>query len=363
MQGAAPSPGAGPGVVARLGMAITAPRWALAVADLPAHAGRSGTDLIRMLGALLLSVHTRRIVAAVWLATAVGFMAGLRGVAAVLSQALTVDLAFLVVATLAMWLGAGPRRSLGRAFDQVCVAALPMVSLEIVATAVTRGLDVAVPRAVTLGLTGLAFGWAGALVALGWRQVRQVQPRQVQVPPAVIARGRRAGAAILVLAVAGLAINTVWVVRNADLLRPMTPGDPAPQFVLPEVGPDGALGAAVALESTRGKVVVVDFWATWCGPCLEAMPALARLRGALGADGEVLAINLDDPRKAREVIDRLAPGMRVLFDHSGGTATRYGVGPIPHTVVIDRGGRVRAVLRGGEGGDLAAAVAAARASP
>jgi thiol-disulfide isomerase/thioredoxin len=357
--GVGPGPGAkGPGAIARFGLALVAPRFALALADQPAHAGRSGSDLIRLLGLLLVSVHTRRLVAAVWLAVAVGLMAGLRGVAAVLSEALTVDLAFLVVATLVLWLAAGPRRSLGRAFDQVCVAAIPLIAIEVIATAVVRGADLAMPRAGMLALSGVAYAWAGMLVALAWRQLRRAPPPHVPVPPAVVRRGRVVGAVMLAIAGVALVINTVWVVRNADLLRPMTPGDPAPAFALPAVAADGKLAAPVALDAHRGKLVVVDFWATWCQPCLDAMPELATIRARLGADGEVIAINLDDPVAARKLIDKLAPGLTLVFDDQG-VASRYGVGPVPHSVVIDRAGRVLAVLRGDSAG-LAAAVERAR---
>jgi thiol-disulfide isomerase/thioredoxin len=350
---------ASPGLLTRIGLALVAPRWAMAVADTAGEAGRSGTDLIRALGVLLLSVHTRRLVAAVWLAVAVGFLPGLRGVAAVLSQALTIDLAFLVVATMLLWVAAGPRRALGRAFDQVCVAAIPLVAVEVVATTVVRGAGLELSRGVTLGLSAVAYGWGGALVALGWRQVRRGVPREVPVPPAVAKRGRIAGLAVTACALVALVLNTVWIVRNADLLRPVTQGDPAPAFVLPEVRADGTLGAPVELASTRGKVVVLDFWATWCDPCIKSLPSLARLRDQLGADGVVLTINLDDPAAARKVIDAVAPGLALVYDNAG-VRQRYGVGPVPHTVVLDRAGRVEAVILGGDG-DLAGAIARVRA--
>ena len=349
-----------PGPITRFGLALVAPRWALAVADQPAHAGRSGSDLIRLLGILLVAAHPRRIVAAIWLATELGAGAGLRGVVAVLSQALTVTLAFLVLATLGVWLASGPRRAIGRAFDLVCVATVPLIAIELVATATLRALDVEAPGGVLFVLSAAAFAWAGALVALAWRQARLAPVGAVEVPAPVIARGKRTGLALVVVALIGVAVNAVWIVRNADLLRPMAAGDVAPAFALPVVTPAGELGPGKALADWQGKIVVVDFWATWCGPCVDSLPGLARVHADLGDDGAVVLVNLDDPGDARALVDQHAPGLPLLYDTSGDVARRYGVEPLPHTVVIDRDGRVRTVIRGG-GADLRAIVARLRA--
>lgn len=360
--GVGPGARTGPGSVTRIGLALVAPRWALALADRPDHPGRSGSDLIRMLGALLVSVHLRRLIAAVWLAVAIGITAGLRGLVATLSQALTVDLAFLVVATAILWLAAGSRRSLGRAFDQVCVAALPLIAVEVVATAVVRGLDLQLDSTAMLAVAGVAYGWAGAIVALGWRQIRRAPPVEVPVPRAQVRRGTWAGAALLAAAAAVLAINTAWAIRNRDLLRPMVAGDRAPAFALPSIGPDGTLGAPVSLDAARGKIVIVDFWATWCDPCIKWMPHVAQLGRELGADGQVILVNLDNPRQARVIADKVAPGVALVYD-TAGVRDRYQVGPLPRTVVIDRAGMIRAATEGAgpnEIGVIGRAIAAAR---
>ena len=340
----------GPSAITRLGLALAAPRWALAVADLPAHAGRAGNDLIRAIGILLVAAHTRRLVAAVWVAVVVGLGAGARAVVAVLSQALTIDLAFLVVAALGLWVAAGRRRKLGRAFDLICVAAIPLIAVELIATAIVRAADVEVPAGLGYALTGIAFGWSGAVIGAALRPIRRAPPAEVPVPPEVLRRGRRAGLALVGVAGVALAVNTIWIVRNADLLEPVTPGVVAPAFELPTVGAAGLLGSRVALGSYRGRVVVVDFWATWCKPCVAGLPALGRL----GDRATVVLVNLDDPAKARALVDARAPGTTLLYDDRH-VAERYGVSALPHTVVVDPTGRVRAVLTGG--GDVAAAVA------
>jgi thiol-disulfide isomerase/thioredoxin len=124
----------------------------------------------------------------------------------------------------------------------------------------------------------------------------------------------------------------------------MTSGDPAPAFALPVIDPRGELGSPIALSSTAGKVTVLDFWATWCKPCLQALPrfdALAKRH----PDVVVLAINIDDPAQARALFDERGYRPTLLFD-DGTVSLRYGVTTIPHSVVIDRAGIVRLVARG-----------------
>lgn len=101
--------------------------------------------------------------------------------------------------------------------------------------------------------------------------------------------------------------------------------------------------------------VLVDFWATWCGPCLAAMPRLDQL-ARKHPDVSVLAINLDDAAAARALFDEHHYAMTLVAD-DGDASQRYGVSSIPHTVLIDRHGVVREVIRGATS-DLAARVEA-----
>jgi thiol-disulfide isomerase/thioredoxin len=350
----------GPRLFARFGLAIAHPRWALAVAADRRHAGRSGSDLIVGFLLLLLATQLRGVISAIWLGSAVATGFGLSAALRMLTGALTVDLGLLVVGSLVLFALAGPRRNLGRAFDLVCVAALPLVFVELIATVAVRsaGIDV-VPVAASWLLSGLSFGWMGALVALATRPAR-IAPRRVSPPPAVAVRQARwfgAGAAALV--VLGVVVQLLWIAGHLELVKPMTDGDPAPMFALPQIGPTGQLGERVSLETTRGKVTVLDFWATWCGPCLASMPRLEQLARS-HPDVAVLAINTDDPARARAVFNEHGYTMKLLSDDSG-LADRYGVTALPYTVILDREGRVREVVRG-TGHDLAALVDAAGAS-
>lgn len=135
-----------------------------------------------------------------------------------------------------------------------------------------------------------------------------------------------------------VALNAGWIATHIDWLRPLVAGRPAPDFALPRI--DG--GATVALGDLRGKVVVVEFWATWCHPCLEALPHLDAATRRWGDRVAVLAVNVDDRDRAAALFAEA--GYRpVLLADDGDTAARYGVNSLPHTVVIDAGGVVRAV--------------------
>jgi thiol-disulfide isomerase/thioredoxin len=184
------------------------------------------------------------------------------------------------------------------------------------------------------------------------------------LPAPVAQRTRRAGLAIAIAAAALLVTNGVWVATHIDLLRPMTPGDPAPAVALPRIEVGGASGAPLRLDELRGRVVVLDFWATWCKPCLVSLPKLDALQVKHGAAGlVVVAINLDDPALARTLWDEKRWQMTLVLD-SGGAADRYGVSSIPHQVVLDRSGVVRAVRRGaGKSDELAALVEQLVAEP
>lgn len=140
----------------------------------------------------------------------------------------------------------------------------------------------------------------------------------------------------------------------------MTQGDPAPAFALPRIEPAGKLGPVVALAASRGRVTVLDFWATWCQPCLAALPRLDQLARS-HPDVTVIAINLDNPVAARAVFDGGRYTMALVAD-DGDVSQRYGVSAVPHSVIIDRDGVIRDVVRG-TGRDLAAIVEAVRAAP
>ncbi|MCU0939192.1 MAG: TlpA family protein disulfide reductase [Burkholderiaceae bacterium] len=122
-----------------------------------------------------------------------------------------------------------------------------------------------------------------------------------------------------------------------------TPSTGAPDFTLPSLG-----GPNLRLQEQRGRVVMVNFWATWCGPCRVEMPHLARLYEKYRGSGfVVLAVNIDeDPRKAADLATKLGLRFPVLLDTEKKVSRMYDLSTMPSTVLIDRDGRVRHVHRG-----------------
>jgi peroxiredoxin len=122
-----------------------------------------------------------------------------------------------------------------------------------------------------------------------------------------------------------------------------TPSSGAPDFTLPSLG-----GPNLRLQEQRGQVVMVNFWATWCGPCRVEMPHLARLYEKYRGSGFVVfAVNIDeDPRKAADLATKLGLRFPVLLDTEKKVSRMYDLSTMPSTVLIDRDGRVRHVHRG-----------------
>jgi thiol-disulfide isomerase/thioredoxin len=119
-------------------------------------------------------------------------------------------------------------------------------------------------------------------------------------------------------------------------------GQTAPSFELPDLN-----GQEISLEEFRGKIVLLDFWATWCALCRTTMPTLERLSKEYPNDVALLAINLQE---SRDVIERYvieqALSLQILLDEEGTVGTAYGAYAIPMQFLIDRSGVVRHVQTG-----------------
>ncbi len=130
--------------------------------------------------------------------------------------------------------------------------------------------------------------------------------------------------------------------KDLDLIRP------ARQKIADDFTLKTPSGTTVKLSELRGKVVLVNFWATWCPPCKEEMPAMQRLHERYGKDAFVLlAVSVDaDPRVVRPYIAEHRFTFPVGLDSKMEVANTYGVRALPASFIVDRDGTVAAMAIG-----------------
>jgi cytochrome c biogenesis protein CcmG/thiol:disulfide interchange protein DsbE len=123
--------------------------------------------------------------------------------------------------------------------------------------------------------------------------------------------------------------------RNPHAVASPLVGKPAPVFSLPRAGE----GAAVSLEGLRGRPVVLNFWATWCVPCLEEHPVLVRAARRLGEEVAFLGVVYQDqPAAVASFLAQHGSAYPSLLDEGGRTAIAYGVYGVPETYFLDASG-------------------------
>ncbi|MBE7417138.1 MAG: TlpA family protein disulfide reductase [Ideonella sp.] len=144
------------------------------------------------------------------------------------------------------------------------------------------------------------------------------------------------------VAVLGLAAASLCAVA-----KPLSPASVAPDFTLRTLE-----GRNLRLGEQRGRVVLVNFWATWCGPCRQEMPHLNKLYEKYKASGfMLLGVNVDDDtQQAAGVASKLGVTFPVLPDLDKRVSRQYDLSAMPSTVLIDRDGRVRYLHRGYQSG-------------
>lgn len=140
---------------------------------------------------------------------------------------------------------------------------------------------------------------------------------------------------VIILAVV---ISAVSLVASAKIRT-----DAAPDFVL-----KSASGINIRLSELKGRVIMLNFWATWCGPCTEEIPYLNELHEALDPyDFELLGINLDeDQSKAIHLANKLNMNFPILFDTEKIVSKNFSIDAMPTTIIIDRSGNIRHINRG-----------------
>ena len=122
----------------------------------------------------------------------------------------------------------------------------------------------------------------------------------------------------------------------------------APNFALPSRS-----GDTVSLEQLKGQVVMINFWASWCGPCREEMPLLDQMYKRYSPLGfTLLGVNVEaNSKDAEKLLAKVPVTFPVLFDKENKVSKMYDVNAMPSTVFIDRKGNVRYLHRGYKAGD------------
>jgi len=150
-------------------------------------------------------------------------------------------------------------------------------------------------------------------------------------------------------------VRRFWlVVLATTLLAPaaaaLEEGKPAPLFSVPLLDGNGTL----SLADYRGKVVYLDFWASWCAPCLVSLPLLEELRREFPGDRfQILAVNVDrDSEKARRFLGERPVGYPSGADPEGRVPERFEIETMPTSFLLDGRGVIRHVHRGFRRGDV-----------
>jgi peroxiredoxin len=142
--------------------------------------------------------------------------------------------------------------------------------------------------------------------------------------------------ALIVIAV--IVVGLVVLSLSEDVDQPVARGVVAPAFSLPLL--EG--GALMTLEDYRGQVVMLNFWATWCKPCEDEMPAMDRLYRALSPEGfEMLAVSVDEETELVEAFrQRLGVSFPILLDPAQNAARAYQTTGFPESLLIDQEGMI-----------------------
>lgn len=149
---------------------------------------------------------------------------------------------------------------------------------------------------------------------------------------------------VLKLLVLGAIVGaTIFLVISSRRPEPVKSGDAAPDFTLPTLE-----GPRISLSDYRPRVVVVNFWATWCPPCVEETPSLKRFAEAMQSEGvKVIGVSVDQDEAAlRKFVAEGQLSFPIARDPERTIATRYGTFKFPETYIVDSEGKIAKKLIG-----------------
>src|SRR5947199_6212229 len=147
----------------------------------------------------------------------------------------------------------------------------------------------------------------------------------------------------LFIAAAIIGVLFVGLGKNPQQIESPLVGRPAPPFALREVGS----GKTIELAQLRGRPVVLNFWATWCGPCYEEHPTLVANARTLQPTVQFLGVVFQDTEdKIQKFLNDRGNAYPTVVDDAGKTAIAYGVGGVPETFFLNKDGKVVAKFEG-----------------